>query len=322
MNGIEKEVEPMTMRLKNHRKTASRKSAARTTVANNTTAYGHLIYRTPVTKNEFVGHQGTKPEAIILDIDGTLQDWGSGLSKQIADWLKGHYDKGRVLIVITARTHQHDYQRSFDWLMRNVPYPFIGPFCRAKDDPRYASEFKKETIEALGQIYEVVGAAEDNKYVLDMYRHWAQDKPDFDLLECGYTPYTDWRKDLPTKGYTYTGKYGTSYVSSLGTTEAKHRPAGSSRWDEGWDSYDMWEGHTRDDDAPVTTAVSNDRIALEDEVLAQYTSLGLDEVEELDSEVLRQMLLDTEQPETAPLDVAEIFSELGEQPFTQQEVAS
>jgi hypothetical protein len=312
----------MTMRLKNHRKNAARKSAAQ----NNTTDYGHKIYRAPVFKNEFVGHQGTKPEAVILDIDGTLQDWGSGLSKTIADWLKGHVDKDRVLIVITARTHQHDYERSFDWLMRNVPYPFIGPFCRAKDDPRYASEFKKETIEALGQIYEVVGAAEDNRYVLDMYRHWAQDKPDFDLLECGYTPYADWRKELPSKSTyapaknTYFGKYGGTYQSAyppVNSAAADVRPI-----DAEWDSYDRWEGHVRDDDAPVTTVVSNDRIALEDEVLAQYTSLGLDEVEELDSEVLRQMLLDTEQPETAPLDVAEIFAELGEQPFTQEEVAS
>lgn len=153
----------------------------------NQTPYGGLRLRSGA---GFTGPAGSKPQAVILDIDGTLEDWGSVPSPAVIDWCRDHHAAGRVLIVITARTHEHDYRRSFDWLVRHLPFPFIGPFHRGADDPRYASEFKKELAEHLSAIYTIVGAADDNRYVNAMWRHWADTlHPDvpFDLLECSYS---------------------------------------------------------------------------------------------------------------------------------------
>lgn len=97
--------------------------------------YGAKRFRTPTHKNEFSGEQGSALPAVILDIDGTLQTWGQGADPKVLEYCKKHYDAGHVLIVVTARTHDYDYERSFNWLMRHLPYPFIGPFHRACDDP-------------------------------------------------------------------------------------------------------------------------------------------------------------------------------------------
>ena len=246
------------------------------------TEYGTLKYRKPLREGEFVGRQGTKPEAIVLDIDGTLTEYGSTANQKTLDWCKKHHDAGRVLIVITARTHEHDFQRSFDWLVAHVPYPFIGPIHRSVDDPRYASEFKRETIEVLAQLYTIRGAADDNVHVLGMYKnHFG---PDFDLLECSYGEYADWRRDL---------KPGTN------------RPAGTRTFSEsfasdtGWNDYSNWEDTFSQDRLDSKT----ERLDLEDQVFADYPDISLSEIEALDIEVLRQMAADAAVDETAPLDV-------------------
>ncbi len=178
-------------------------------VSDEVTPYGAKKYRTPVYKDEFTGTRGSLIDAVILDIDGTLSDWGSGLSKEIEDWLKKHYKAGRVFIVITARDHgTFGYESSFNWLVRHLPYPFIGPFARPKDDPRYASEFKRELAEDLSRVFNIVGAADDNEWVIKMWKQWAIDKfedpEDFDLFEASYGHYGDWRGGLGGyKGFGY-----------------------------------------------------------------------------------------------------------------------
>lgn len=252
----------------------------------NLTPYGAKRFRTPTHKNEFNGVQGSAMKAVILDIDGTLQTWGQGADQKVLDYCKKHYDQDHVLIVVTARTHDYDYERSFNWLMRNLPYPFIGPFHRACDDPRYASEFKREIAQGFEDmnLYQIVGAADDNTYVNDMWRHWADehfDNPaDFDLLECGYGDYSHWRSGLPAKGSTK------PYVSSVAATPAKS----ALDSDEGWRSY-LAQRYSDtpergDDEFDDLVLDADERVALEDKVLNANPELTLAEVEEWNDEKL------------------------------------
>jgi len=278
----------------------------------NTTPYGALRLRKPIHKDEFAGSKGSPIPAGVLDIDGTLQDFGSSASKKVLDWMdkvqKRYPDM--VWLVITARTHEYDYIRSFNWLVKHVPYAFIGPFHRAADDPRYASEFKREIAQGFEDmgLYRIVAAADDNRYVIDMWKHWGQthfaDPAEFDLLEASYSGYADWRKSLPaTKGYTapkWTSPPVKSYTTSTGKSyTSRYAPVGG----DGWDSYDRWEDN--DDDylqgalarldaaKPSEQAVRiENRLDLEDDVIASYPDLSYPEVEALDTVVLRQMLAD------------------------------
>lgn len=191
-------------------------------VSDEVTVYGAKKFRTPYTKDEYTGTQGSPIPAYVFDIDGTLQGYGQGADKDTLAWAAKLYkaDPKAVFLVITARDHgSFGYENSFNWLMRHFPYPFIGPFARPKDDPRYASEFKRELAQGFEDmgLYQILGAADDNKFVNDMWKQWAidhfEDPKDFNLLECSYGSYAGWRSDLPAKGTGYTSSYtsGTNY---------------------------------------------------------------------------------------------------------------
>lgn len=270
-------------------------------VADNTVPYGTEVtkrFRTPLRAGEFNG-TGTKPEAIVLDIDGTLETWGATIKADTLEWIAKHVKAGRVLIVITARTHDYDYQRSFNWLVAHLPHPFIGPFCRVKDDARYASEFKREVAEALSQLFTIVGAAEDNHHVNAMWRHWAALHPEveFDLLECGYGDYSDWRKTLPAAR-----SYGGGWSAYDRWEDYKHRPAGTSRYDD-----DLFSDL---DVSPVHVRSKDERMALEDELYAADHDLSWHQIEVMDVEEIRTRLAQAHEADTGPLDVAEIFDKI------------
>jgi len=280
-------------------------------IDSNLTPYGAKRFRTPTHKNEFSGEQGSKMKAVVLDIDGTLQTWGQGADAKVLEYCKKHYDAGHVLIVVTARTHDYDYERSFNWLMKNLPYPFIGPFHRACDDPRYASEFKREVAQGFEDmnLYQIVGAADDNDFVNDMWRHWADehfDNPaDFDLLVCGYGDYSHWRTQLPNKGTPAAAWKPTTTIA----TSASGKTWVAGAWDK---TTGKWvQGHYADEDAdamewqqyldqrwgPVVTKSSDedvellllnnaDRLTTEDKVLKDNPQLKLEDVEKLSDEEL------------------------------------
>lgn len=188
-------------------------------VSDEVTPYGARKFRTPISTKEFTGTKGSPQEAIVLDIDETLQTFGQAANKLVLDFCECHHKRNPsiVFLVVTARTHEHEYRRSFNWLMNAFPYIFIGPFCRAKDDPRYASEFKRELAQGFEDmgLYRIVGAADDNAQVNDMWKHWKKTRyADFDLLECDpYAGYDAWRASLPAKSpYTYpTSYYGSGF---------------------------------------------------------------------------------------------------------------
>jgi hypothetical protein len=303
------------------------------------TAYGEKRYRIPIREGEVGPFIGARTKAVILDIDGTVESWGAGLNSQIEKWLKKHYDANHTFVVITARD-QWMYETSFNSMMRILPYPFVGPFLRPGNDRRFAAEYKRELAEMLSGHYEFVGAADDEAYVLKMWRQWAIDHfdnpKDFDIFEAGYGDYKDWRKDLPRKGTGYGGaswKGGTTYgaLPSTGYLTPKNRPAGNPRWsgeqtslndDPAWQSYfsatageKVTRGDDEFDDMYDQKTRNDDRFDLEDDVLASYPELRMADVVAMDTEELRE-----KKAAAIPLDVdevtAEIFVELGEKPAT------
>ena len=189
-------------------------------VSTELTAYGTRGYRTPTRANQFTGTQGSPQEAVVLDIDGTMQGWGGGLDSTVEKWCAKHYKRNSdiVFLVVTARDHEYMYETSFNWIMRDFPYAFIGPFCRALDDPRLASEFKYQLAAMFEDngVYKIVGAADDNSYVNKMWEHWkATRNPAFDLLECdAYGDYGVWRSGLSSKG----GSWGSVATPVKATT--------------------------------------------------------------------------------------------------------
>lgn len=197
-------------------------------VSDEITPYGAKKFRNPMWKNEFVGTQGSPMEAVVLDIDGTLTEWGSSANQDTVKWTRNHVEKGRVILVITARDHGVSFTSSFNQLLKLLPFAFIGPFCRPDDDPRYASEFKRELVQGFEDagLYKIVGAADDNNFVIDMWKHWAiehfENPEDFDLLECSYRSYSSWRNDLPAresgKTVSYTGM-GSKVTSATATSK-------------------------------------------------------------------------------------------------------
>lgn len=116
------------------------------------------------------GTPGTKPEAVILDMDGTLENWDGHPNPHAFEYAQAHHDKGRVLIIITARDHEWSYSRTHDWLRKHLHLPFVGPICRPADDERYACDFKKHVYDQLSVVYDIVGAIDDDDYVLGMWR--------------------------------------------------------------------------------------------------------------------------------------------------------
>ena len=224
-------------------------------MAKKKTSYGVDRYRTPFYKGEFRYPQGSKQKAVILDIDGCIIDWGDQANQKVREYAKKHYELGHVLIVMTARDHEYMYTSSFNLLMHVLPYPFIGPFCRPKDDPRYASEFKRETAEHLSYIFDIVGAADDNKQVIQMWKWWATEygPKDFDLLETEYTSYPTWRESLPNKGASAT-HYATK-PGSWASAYPKHRAAGSRAYETNsapWPLYTTgWGGVSLTDEPPT-----------------------------------------------------------------------
>lgn len=105
---------------------------------------------------------GTRPTAVIVDMDGTL-DTETGRK-----WALEQHRKGHIIIIVTARDQKYDYRRSFDQARNRLGpgVPFIGPFCRASDDMRFACDFKLHVYQSLSLIYDIVAAIDDDRWVL------------------------------------------------------------------------------------------------------------------------------------------------------------
>lgn len=242
-------------------------------MAKKKTPYGLDAYRKPIYKGEFRYPQGSRQEAVILDIDGCIIDWGDTANLELRAWAKKHYDLGRALLVITARD-RWQFADSFNTLNRVLPYPWTILITRAADDPCYAPEYKRFKAEWLSEQYDIVGAADDSKFVNTMWDWWAQEyfenPDDFDILRTRYSDKVDWRKSLPAKEHPVRPLTSPvkSYWGNTMVGGAKHRAAGTRDFDYGYDHQQLQE--------PWYDQAANSG------------------------------------PETAPLDVAEIFSEVAQ----------
>lgn len=116
------------------------------------------------------GKPGTKPEAVIIDMDGTMENWDGKPNPPCVEYVDHHHAQDRVIIVVTARDHDWSYQRTHKWLRDHMTVPFVGPICRPNDDERYACDFKRDVYERLSHVYDIVSAIDDDNYVLAMWR--------------------------------------------------------------------------------------------------------------------------------------------------------
>jgi hypothetical protein len=113
---------------------------------------------------------GTRQTAVIVDMDGTIDDLGRPNAFGMS-YCRQMHKAGHVIIIVTARTHSIDYERTHRWLIRNMQdLPFVGPICRAKDDMRFACDFKRAVYQSLSGVYEIIGAIDDDRHVLQMWR--------------------------------------------------------------------------------------------------------------------------------------------------------
>lgn len=137
--------------------------------------------------------QRLKPQAVIIDIDGTLADV-HGIShhirkvpgqkhkdfsefhkrsphvepkQQALDYISDALEAGMVLIVLTARREQWlEASRQFLDRVIQVPYEL---HMRPDDDFGNDVQFKKHLLKYLRRHYDVRGAIEDNPAVAAMF---------------------------------------------------------------------------------------------------------------------------------------------------------
>lgn len=148
---------------------------------NNTVAFREPVAVEPRFKPN--GRPGTRPEAVIIDMDGTLENWDGHPNPPGLEYAERHHSEGRVLIILTARDHEWSYRHTHDWLVKHLDIPFVGPICRPADDQRYACDFKRAVHDQLSSVYDIVSAIDDDNYVLEMWRSI----PTLEVVETGYT---------------------------------------------------------------------------------------------------------------------------------------
>lgn len=169
------------------------------------------------------GTPGTKPQAVILDMDGTLENWDGHPNPVAMEYAERHHSEGRVLVIVTARDHDWSYQRTHDWLRKHLHLPFVGPICRPNDDERYACDFKKAIYDQLSAVYDIVSAIDDDHYVLGMWNS-------IEGLEVVATGY-DYQI---AKGQRRTGVY-TGWDRDDAEQSWRTLP---DRWNDRWDTYE------------------------------------------------------------------------------------
>lgn len=132
-----------------------------------------------------------KPEAVIVDVDGTLVDVTStrhhvlGKRKNfhafhsdtancpphdiVIQMCQMHAAAGREIIVVTARKY-HWEAMTQDWLYRNLPVRFHGPYMRGDDDNRPDTEIKRQIFKQLSERFTITHAIDDNPKIIALWK--------------------------------------------------------------------------------------------------------------------------------------------------------
>ena len=150
-----------------------------------------------------------KPEAVIMDIDGTLLDvrpfehhFGrpegfdadaydrdiltASTNREAEEFLIKNHAAGRAVLVFTARKERYR-DSSYAWLRRVSPVPLHGVFHRADGDDRHDVAIKHEMYLRASKFFTVVAAMDDHPGVVYMWR----DLGIPEVIQTEYTTYTD-----------------------------------------------------------------------------------------------------------------------------------
>lgn len=132
----------------------------------------------------------TKPQAVIVDVDGTLANvdqyrhhvltrpknfeafhreaMEAPPIQSTIDWVLDHHREGRVIIVVTARMSSW-FRETTDWLDKHLPVPYFGPAMRKNKDYRPDYIIKREILDNLREMYDIVAAIDDNPHVVELW---------------------------------------------------------------------------------------------------------------------------------------------------------
>jgi len=131
-----------------------------------------------------------KPEAVIVDVDGTLADvtqyrhhvltrpknfdafhreaMEAPPIQSTLDWVLDEHEAGRTIFVVTARMETWR-EETTEWLNKYMPVTYAGPLMRKNKDYRPDFVIKREILEKIRTYYDVVGAIDDNPNVVQLW---------------------------------------------------------------------------------------------------------------------------------------------------------
>lgn len=150
-----------------------------------------------------------KPEAVIVDVDGTLADvtpyrhhvltrpknfkafhreaMEAAPIQSTLDWVGEHVAQGRQPLIVTARMSSW-FDETNTWLERHMPWHYFGPFMRGNKDYRPDYVIKSEILAALRESWTIVAAIDDNPSVVKLWEEhgipttvvpgWLEEAPD------------------------------------------------------------------------------------------------------------------------------------------------
>lgn len=129
--------------------------------------------------------------AVIADVDGTLcnvdsvrhhvlqevKDFDAFHAgsidcpphEQAIDWCVKFHEQGYRILVVTGRMDRW-FDLTSEWLQRELPVPFDGPFMRRDGDRRSDVVVKKEILRYLRRFYDIRAAIDDNPSIVGLWK--------------------------------------------------------------------------------------------------------------------------------------------------------
>jgi hypothetical protein len=122
-----------------------------------------------------------KPKAIICDVDGTVALRGDRspydmtkvgedtVNVPVALIIRAMYSVGYTIVFTSGRDESARYATKL-WLEEEVRIPFFDLMLRDIGDVRDDATVKKEMLDSIRALYDVIVALDDRNRVVDMWR--------------------------------------------------------------------------------------------------------------------------------------------------------
>lgn len=122
-----------------------------------------------------------KPKAIICDIDGTIARRGDRspydmtkvgedtLNLPVALFVRAMYSTGYSIVFTSGRDESARYDTKL-WIEERVHIPFFDLLLRNTGDNRDDAAVKREMLDSIRALYDIVVAIDDRNRVVDMWR--------------------------------------------------------------------------------------------------------------------------------------------------------